>query len=62
MVATCPLCLPVGAISYLIENGRQLDIFEDLTGVDECVSVDRLISVSGTESDDGGLYPWVEKE
>ena len=27
-VGTCPQCLPVGSMEYLIENGRQLDIFE----------------------------------
>ncbi len=27
-VQTCPECLPAGAITWLIENGRQLDIFE----------------------------------
>ncbi len=25
-IQTCPLCLPVGAISWLIENGRQLEL------------------------------------
>ena len=28
-VGTCPKCLPVGAITWLIENGRQLDLLED---------------------------------
>ncbi len=28
MVGTCPLCLPAGAITWLIENGRQLDMFD----------------------------------
>ena len=27
-VGTCPICLPAGAITYLIENGRQLTLFE----------------------------------
>ncbi len=27
MVGTCPLCLPAGAITWLIENGRQLELF-----------------------------------
>ncbi len=26
-VDTCPVCLPVGSISWLIENGRQLELF-----------------------------------
>jgi len=26
-VGTCPLCLPAGAITWLIENGRQLDLW-----------------------------------
>ena len=29
IVGTCPVCLPPGAISWLIENGRQLDMFSD---------------------------------
>ena len=28
-VGTCPKCLPPGAITWLIENGRQLDLLED---------------------------------
>ena len=35
-VRTCLQCLPVGAITWLIENGRQLDLLED-TGVLEPV-------------------------
>ncbi len=27
-VQTCPLCLPVGAIEVMIENGRQLSMFD----------------------------------
>jgi len=27
IVGTCPLCLPPGSISWLIDNGRQLDLF-----------------------------------
>ena len=27
-VVTCPQCLPAGAITWLIEKGRQLDLFE----------------------------------
>jgi len=25
-IGTCPLCLPVGSITYLIDNGRQLEL------------------------------------
>ena len=28
-VHTCSRCLPAGAITWLIENGRQLDLFEE---------------------------------
>ena len=28
-VGTCPKCLPAGAITWLIENGRQLELFEE---------------------------------
>ncbi len=28
-VDTCPVCLPAGAITWLIENGRQLELFEE---------------------------------
>jgi len=28
VVGTCPVCLPAGAITWLIENGRQLDMFD----------------------------------
>jgi len=28
-VQTCPSCLPAGAITWLIENGRQLELFEE---------------------------------
>ena len=28
VVGTCPQCLPAGAITWLIENGRQLELFE----------------------------------
>jgi len=28
-IGTCPLCLPAGAITWLIENGRQLELFEE---------------------------------
>ena len=28
-VSTCNLCLPEGVITWLIENGRQLDLFGD---------------------------------
>ncbi len=28
-ISTCPQCLPAGAITWLIENGRQLELFEE---------------------------------
>ena len=28
-VDTCPVCLPRGSITWLIENGRQLELFSD---------------------------------
>ena len=31
-VDTCPVCLPVGSITWLIENGRQLELFEEEEG------------------------------
>ena len=52
-VGTCPKCLPCGSISWLIENGRQLELFGG-TGVLEPVrglesiekSFDQVIPVS----------------
>ncbi len=35
-VETCPVCLPVGSITWLIENGRQLELFGE-EGVDPFV-------------------------
>ncbi len=50
MVGTCPLCLPVGAITWLIENGRQLSLWE---GPLEPVEVPGgTHSVSGHETDE----------
>ncbi len=49
MVGTCPLCLPCGAITWLIENGRQLDFFlEDGTEA----GAEGMLSMSRDESDD----------
>ncbi len=28
-VDTCPECLPAGAITWLVENGRQLELLEE---------------------------------
>ena len=39
VVGTCPQCLPQGAIEWLIEFGRQLDLFED-RGVEPVVRGD----------------------
>ena len=52
-IGTCPVCLPPGAITWLIENGRQLDMFSDPadSGVanEEIVpQVDKLGSVSAS--------------
>jgi len=41
-VDTCPVCLPAGAITWLIENGRQLDMFDEVEHVDSTVSVRAL--------------------
>ena len=41
-IQTCGVCLPVGSITWQIENGRQLDIFEQLLEIDSTVSVSAL--------------------
>ncbi len=52
MVQTCPVCLPPGAITWMIENGRQLELFSDgavpadLPGGDDIVRLDMSVSVS----------------
>ena len=56
-VVTCPSCLPVGAIDYMIEDGRQLGMFSELetVGVAEEGSVpqvDSVSSVSDLEDED----------
>jgi len=51
-VSTCPSCLPSGAITWLIENGRQLDMFSDpadsLARGEVVPQVDSLVSVSAS--------------
>jgi len=47
-VQTCPLCLPVGSITHMIEDGRQLELLEE-----EGVST----GVSGHESYDPCYEP-----
>jgi len=52
-VDTCPLCLPPGAITWLIESGRQLDMFSDPAEVVVAEQgfvpyVDRSVSVSAS--------------
>ena len=53
-VETCPLCLLAGSITWLIENGRQLDMFHalavapTLSEVDRSVSVSALVEVEGS--------------
>ena len=56
-VTTCPFCLPRGAITWLIDNGRQLDMFEDpgLRGPSRADIVDMSISVSASKTQCGGL-------
>jgi len=51
-VSTCPFCLPAGAITWLIENGRQLDLFEASPLPSRGFSdiVDKSISVSAFDS------------
>ncbi len=49
LVSTCPRCLPPGAITWLIENGRQLDLFED--GGTEA-GAEGMLSMSRDGSDD----------
>ena len=34
-IDTCPVCLPVGSVTWLIENGRQLELPME-SGVDVC--------------------------
>ena len=33
LVGTCPQCLPVGSINWLIENGRQLELLDEVEGM-----------------------------
>ena len=51
-VRTCPSCLPPGAITWLIENGRQFDMFSDpadsLADEEIVPQVDRSGSVSAS--------------
>jgi len=60
-VGTCPSCLPVGAISYLIDNGRQLDMFVDpgprsrVPEVSERDDPDETIPVTPVEDPFDGL-------
>ncbi len=60
-VGTCPKCLPCGSINWLIENGRQLELFGG-TGVLEPMRGLESIDKSAREQDepdlrlpDGGL-------
>ena len=52
-VGTCPLCLPAGAITWLIENGCQIDMFSDPADLgvaleDVVPQVDSRVSVSAS--------------
>ncbi len=57
-IQTCPLCLPVGAISWLIENGRQLElelpgrVDPSMRGGDTEGSSDQVISSERFPPDD----------
>ncbi len=53
-VQTCPECLPVGAIIWLIENGRQLSLFEEPP---EPVAVPGVDSFSEGDDLDGSCRP-----
>ena len=44
-VGTCPRCLPAGSITWLIDNGCQLDMFRS------SLEVDSMVSVSGLDLD-----------
>ena len=57
-VSTCPLCLPVGAISWLIENGRQLDLFGEegvVTDMRSYAAIEQSARDPSNEPPDGGL-------
>ncbi len=51
-VGTCPSCLPVGAISWLIENGRQLELFGE-EGVSPCKGRETIENDSSIEVERG---------
>ena len=56
-VSTCPFCLPAGAITWLIENGRQLDMFEPLLAPERGRKyLDIVRSVSEFDSYDEGDF------
>ena len=54
-VQTCPECLPVGAITWLIENGRQLDMFEPRPP--EPVRVPGVLAFNERDDPDGPSDP-----
>jgi len=62
IVGTCPQCLPAGAITWLIENGRQLEMF----GPEPLEERGVTLCVSGDEPDDYHpeipLFPGWEKD
>ena len=54
IVGTCPSCLPVGSIEWLIENGRQLELLEEegvLADVRGLESIERSAQDSSEEPD-----------
>ena len=58
-VGTCPVCLPAGAITWLIENGRQVEMFSgpaEVLAVDPFVpQIDRCGSVSALVEGEGSM-------
>ncbi len=60
IVVTCPQCLPVGSISWLIDNGRQLELFGEegvVTDVRGLESIEKfaLDTSENPETDVSGL-------
>lgn len=53
IVGTCPSCLPVGSIEWLIENGRQLELFGE-EGVSTGVSGLESTEMYGLDSGENG--------
>jgi len=57
-VRTCPVCLPRGAITWLIENGRQLELFDGqgvLAPVRGLESIEKYALLQVKNEPDSGL-------